>query len=478
MNSTRISLLFSFVENYALVLISLAGTMIIARLLTPAEIGVYSVGAVLLGMAQALRDYGVGQYVIQERELGQAKLRAVMGTSLLFGWSMALLVAALSVPLAWFYREPRLAPMLQLVCVNFVLIPFSAVCLPMLRREMRFGAICAINLVHGLCGVSVAVWLAWRGFGFMSLAWASVAATAAALLASLYLRPAGLPWLPARAGMGKVIAFGVYGAGSSLIEEAGTAAPDLIVGKIIGMDAAGIFSKALGVLALFHKTITRAVSPVVFTLYAAHARDAGDVNRAYLRTVSYMTALAWPFFAFVALMAHPIVRILYGAQWDAAVLLIRIMCFSSALYSMSSMARYFFVATGHVRTQARLDALAVPVRVAALLLAAPFGLVAVAWAVVAGTLFRAWLTMHYLSALSAITPLAVARASAKGLVLTAFAALAPACALLAPPMSGAQAGMATGAALLLWLAAIVLVRHPLQDELVLVRRKLATAFSH
>ncbi|MEO7497680.1 MAG: oligosaccharide flippase family protein, partial [Massilia sp.] len=311
MSSTRVSLLISFVEKYALTLISLGASMVISRLLTPAETGVYSVGAVLLGMAQVLRDFGVGQYVVQERELTEAKLRAVLATSflfawtlaILFAWTLAILIAAASVPLAWFYREPRLAPLLQLLSVNFLLLPFSAVTLPMLRRQMRLGAICAINLTHGACNVTVALLLAWKGYGFMSLAWASVAATCAALLLSVWLRPAALPWRPARAGMGRVIAFGAYATGGNLIDEAGVAAPDLVIGKLIGMDGVGLFSKALGVLAVFNKAITSAVSPVVYPLYAAHARANGDVRRAYLRTVGYMTAFAWPFFTFVALMA-------------------------------------------------------------------------------------------------------------------------------------------------------------------------------
>lgn len=478
MSSTRTSLLFSFLEKYALLLLALSGAMIMSRLLTPEETGVYSVGAVLLGMAQVLRDFGVGQYVVQERELGPDKLRAVLATSFLFAWVLAGAIAGLSLPVAWFYGEPRLAPLLQLLAVNFLLLPFSSVTLPMLRRQMRFGAICAINLTHGLSHFVVSLLLAWRGFGFMSLAWASVAATAAALLLGLWLRPAGLPWRPARAGMREVITFGAYATGGNLIDEAGVAAPDLIIGKTLGMDAVGIFSKAIGVLGVFNKAITSAVSPVVYPLYAATAHANGDINQVYLRTVSYMTAFAWPFFAFVALMALPILRLLYGEQWDAAAPLIRIMCFSSALYSMSSMARYLFVATGEVKTQARIDALAVPVRIALLLLAAPFGLTAIAWAVVGGTLARVGLTMHYLAALNRISMADVAGASARSLLLTGLSVLAPAWVSAGAGATLADTAAACAAALLLWVTGIVLVRHPLLDEIKLARRKLAAVLSH
>jgi hypothetical protein len=145
---------------------------------------------------------------------------------------------------------------------------------------------------------------------------------------------------------------------------------------------------------------------------------------------------------------------------------------------MSSMARYLFVATGQVKVQARLDALAVPVRIVLLLLAAPFGLAAIAWAVVAGALARAWLTMRYLTAGNRIALADVAGAAARSVPLTAISMLAPACLLLVPEASLADSARAAAAALLLWVAGIVLVRHPLLDEINLVRRKLAAALSH
>jgi O-antigen/teichoic acid export membrane protein len=478
-SSTRVSLLFSFVEKYVLVLLSLAGGMFLSRLLTPAQAGVYAVAAVLLGVAQVLRDFGAGQYLVQERELTQAKLRAVLGASFLFAWPLAALIALSGMPLARFYREPALAPLLQLLAVNFVLLPFSSVILPMLRRQMRFGAICAINLSHGLCGVLVSVTLAWHGFGFMSMAWGSVAATSAALLLAVWLSPPAMPWRPACAGIGEVIVFGAYATGGNLIDEAGAAAPDLVIGRMVGMDAVGIFDKALAVLAVFHKAVTNAVTPVVYPLYAEHVRGGGDdVREVYLRTVSYMTAFAWPFFACVAVMALPILRLLYGEQWDAAAPLIRIMCFSSAIYSISSMSRYFLCAIGAVKAQARLDAMTVLLRIVLLIVAAPLGLAAVSWAIVCATVFRATITMRCLTRLGGISIAQVAQASSKGLLLSAISVLAPASALTLSRDSPAIAVMAAVASVLLWLAGIVLVRHRLADELDLARRKLAAALSH
>lgn len=469
MNATRKSLLFSLMEKYTVLLLGIAGTMLLARLLTPAEIGVYSIAAVLAGLVQVLRDFGVGQYLIQEKELTTAKMRAALACSILVAWSLALLVLLASAPLARFYDEPRLALVLRLLSINFVLIPCSATTLPYLRRQMRFSAMFAINASNSAANLVVAVTLAWLGYGYLSLAFAAVAGTVAGLLASLWQRPRVLPWRPALAGVRQIFAFGALSTGGGLIDEAGVAAPELIIGKIIDIGSVGIFGKAQGLLNVFNQAITSAVSPVVFPLFAARARDGGDVRQVYLATISYMTALAWPFFTFLGLMALPLVNLLYGPQWNAAVPLIRIMCFSSALYSMFSMARYLLVATGHVKAQARLDALAVSARLLLILCAAPFGLPAVAWAVVLGALVRIVLTWRCLAQLSGLQLAPMLLAVRKSLFLCAASAAPPMLVLLLMPPQPANwlapLALASAGALSCWLGAVLLLKHDIAVEL-------------
>ncbi|HEV7816744.1 MAG TPA: lipopolysaccharide biosynthesis protein, partial [Janthinobacterium sp.] len=464
----RTSFLISFAEKYTLLLLGMAGAMLLARLLTPAEIGLYSVGAVLLGLAQAVRDFGVGPYLIQEKELTMEKMRAALAASIFVAWLLAILVLLGSGPMARFYHEPRLQAVLRWLSLNFVLIPFSSMTLPYLRRQMRFSAVYLINAAHSVVNLVMSVTLAWLGFGYMSLVWAALAASAAALLASLAFRPAELPWMPSLKGIRQILSFGALSTGGGLVDEAGVAAPDLIIGKVIGIEGVGIFGKAMGVLNIFNQAIASAISPVIFPLFSAQARAGHDMRQAYLTTVSYMTALAWPFFIFLGLMAAPLLRLLYGPQWDGAAPLIRIMCLSSALYSMFSMARYLFVATGHVKAQAQLDALAVPPRIAAIVLAAPFGLQWVAWAVLLGALLRCWLTYRYLAALAGMRLVPLLLAVRKSLVLGCLTALAPAAVLLLmPPQAGhgllplALAGLG---ALLGWMAGIVLLKHEMLAE--------------
>ena len=460
----RRSFVVSFAEKYLLLVLNTAGAMILARLLTPAEVGLYAIGAVLAGLVQVLRDFGVGAYLIQEPQLTPVKLRAALTVNLLVGWTLAAAVYIAGEPVALFYDQPPLQTVVQLLAVNFLLLPFSALTLPCLRRQLRFGAIFLINMSQTMAQLVCAVSLAWCGFGHLSLVWGAVAGTVAALAASVCCRPAGLPWLPGWRGVGAIWRFGAVSTGGTVIDEAGVAAPDLLIGKLIGVAEVGMFGKAMGVINVFNQLVTAAVSPVIFPLFSAQVRAGADLQANYLRTVSYMTGLAWPFFGLVALLAPAIVRVLYGEQWDAAVPLIRVICLGSALYSMFSMARYLLVALGEVGAQARLDATAVPVRIAALMLAAPFGLVPVAWAVVAGAVFRSWLTYRVLRRLQRMQVRQLLAAVRNSAAVAAVSLVGPL--LVQQWCDGITQQLVAGgaSALLLWLAAVLLLEHELAIE--------------
>ena len=477
MAGLRRSFAYSFAEKYTLLLLGMAGTMVIARVLTPAEIGLYSIAAVLVSLVQVLRDFGVGQYLIQEAELTTAKLRAALAVSLGVAWTLAALVLLLSLPVARFYHDQRLAGLLQLLALNFALVPFSALTLPLLRRQLRFAAIFAINGANAVTNLAVSVSLALLGCSYLSLAWATLAGSVATLLMSMLFRPAMLPWLPSRHGAGALLRFGAYATGGVLVDELGVAAPGLVIGRLIGVEAVALFSRALGLLGVFNQAVTSAVSPVVFPLFAQRLRDGIPLRRVYLETTAYLTALSWPFFLFVACMALPLVNLLYGPQWNGAVPLIRVMCFSSTMYSMFSMARYLFVASGAVKTQAKLDLLTVPLRIGLLLLSAPFGLYWVAWAVVGGAVLRCGLTCRYLARHGAISVPDLLLALRQTVPLTAMTGLAPGAVLLWLPAAtgtGAivwQLALAGAGALLGWLVGLRLCHHPMADELLSWWRK-------
>ena len=115
--------------------------MVIARVLTPAEIGVYSVTIVLLMFVSTVRDMGAGQYLVQEKELTTERIRAVWAVQLGLGLGLAGLVILVSYPVSVFYGEPRMQNIMLVVALNYAINPFGSLTYAWLMREMRFESV-------------------------------------------------------------------------------------------------------------------------------------------------------------------------------------------------------------------------------------------------------------------------------------------------------------------------------------------------
>ena len=103
--SLRRALFFSYLEKYGSYVIGLVSTMIISRILGPADIGAFSVGMALVGIVAVLRELGLNTYVVQEAELTSARIRAAFTLTVGMGFVLSLVVLALSGPAGVFYNR-------------------------------------------------------------------------------------------------------------------------------------------------------------------------------------------------------------------------------------------------------------------------------------------------------------------------------------------------------------------------------------
>jgi O-antigen/teichoic acid export membrane protein len=380
--STRRALSLSFVDRYGALVISVLSSMAIARLLTPTEIGVYSVTMVLVSLTMSLRDLGSGHYLVQERELTPARLRATWTVQLLVGLAFGLVLAAAAWPVSQFYGDARIVDIMLVIALNFAVNPFGSMTYAWLMREMRFDRLAVMRLSAALAGALASVWLAWRGLGPISLALGSLVATLTNALVAIRFRPAHFPWLPGRGELRRVLSFGGKLSASTVIRTLGEGAPELLLGKLQSLTAAGLYSRAGGLTQMFNRLLLDAVSVVAQPLFARVHREAGDVGETFLKALSYVTVLGWGFFTGMGLLAHPLVRLLYGEQWDGAVGAVRLLSLAAAFAVPAALCPIALMVTGGINRALRITVIAAVNTLLAAAAGSPFGLLGVAAALV------------------------------------------------------------------------------------------------
>ena len=378
MSSTRQALVFSFLDRYAGLVLHTVSSMVIARLLTPAEIGVYSVVMVLLGFVAVFRDFGAGQYLVQHREASPDVMRATATMQLGLGALFAIAVFAGSWPLASFYDDPRITPIMHVLALNFLATPFLSFPNALLVRAMEFRTIAAIRFVGSLGHASVAVGLAFRGYGPISLAWANLATTLIGIGMTALLTQLPLSQRPTTRRLRNVLGFGGGLTLASLLNTARGGAPELLLGKLRSLTEAGLMSRAQGLVAMFQQLVLDAVGTVALPYFAREVRAGNALGMPFIRAAELIVGLGWAFFGVLALLAFPVVRLLYGLQWDDSVLPVRWLALASALALPGLVCHAPLVAIGALGDVLRASTAAVILGVAAAAIGAWHGVTAVA----------------------------------------------------------------------------------------------------
>lgn len=370
MTGVRKALVLSFVERWLGIVISLGSNVLLARLLTPGQIGIFSVSLSVIGIAQVLRDFGVVSFLIQEKELTESHIRTAFGISLLMGLSVFALLFAVAPWISQFYQEPLVLTTVRICALNFLLLPFCTVSMALLRREMAFKALAVVGLAGGSAGAAVSVAMAWAGFGVVSLAVGAVTANIVTGFGSWVARSERRVLRPALTEWRRLLRFGTLSSVTGVVTSMSMDMNDLAVGKVMGFDSVAVISKAQGLMNLFHRDVMMAIRNVAFPAFAKSAREGVNLESSYLTSLNHVTAVAWTFYGFVSLYALETVRLLFGAQWDAAAPLVPWYCLVGAVAASANLIGPLLLAAGRIDLLTKVELLWQPFRALLIVVAA------------------------------------------------------------------------------------------------------------
>lgn len=463
-------------DSYMGLVLQIASTVVISRVLTPADVGVVAIAAVFSALASMLRDFGVGEFLIQERDLTREKIAATLALNIVVSWLMAAAMFFGAPFAADFYANHGVAEVMRIQAIGFLLVPFGAVTMAWFRREMNLKPVTICSLAGNLTGFVVSITMVLHGYGYVSLAWANVASIAVTVALSVWYRPSTFPRLPSLKGVAHVFHFSKFVSSMYIISQVGKGAPELIIGRVEGVVGVGMFSRANGLMELFNRVILRPVWTVCMPYLAKAEREEGTMAAAYARSVAYTTVVAWPFVALLGLAAFPAIRIVYGPQWDFAVPLAQILCLARAIELVHSTSREALLAKSLAKDANALQIMLVIVYALGLLFVVPFGLYGAAWGSVAASIASTALSQHFIATRLGLGARELARACGPSVTVTAFSVALPTLwALLDPPSASGYLAYGFGATLLTvvsWLVAVHALKHPIAGELAPIKRRL------
>jgi O-antigen/teichoic acid export membrane protein len=329
-------------------ILQLAQVAVLARFLTPSEFGLMGMLLVVAGFAQAYSDMGVSNAVIYRQETTPEQLSTLYWVNLAAGVIVFMLLN-LSAPLvASFYKEPLLEKLMPVFAVSFLLSPFGQLHQALLQKQLRFKALALCEMASRTAGSVAAVLSAWKGFGIYALI--SAALFSAAVL-SLTLTIAG--WSVHRpkfhfrlADLKPFAQFGLYQMGERSINFLTGNLDKLLIGRILGAEALGLYNLAWNLVILPISRINPILNRIAFPVFAKLQADREALKRGYLRMMRILSSTNFALLFGLAALAPVLVPVIFGEGWQQAVPLVQILAFVSLFISVGNPVGSLLLAQG------------------------------------------------------------------------------------------------------------------------------------
>lgn len=313
--------------------LSFIGTIVLARLLVPADFGVYGIVAFVVSVWAALGDLGLGAALVQQAdEPTPEQLRTV--------WTVQQGLALAAVVIVWLAAPAAVAimpglpsettSMLRVLSLGLLMSSLRTLPVVMMERELRFGPLAAAEIAQMVTFYAVAVGLAIGGAG----AWAFVLAGVAQLATgTVIVNFAWRRWPSVgidRGCLAKLLGFGFDYQASVLLVTLRDAPLPALVGLVSGTVAAGLIQFAVRIaltVASIDETLARIAFPAFSRLQGHRHEQARALDTAILMTgLIVIPAQCW-----IAAVAPILVPVVFGSQWAEAVVPVQIICLATLL---------------------------------------------------------------------------------------------------------------------------------------------------
>jgi teichuronic acid exporter len=341
------SAIWVLLEQWSTKVVSLVLFAIMARLLSPAEIGLVALATVFTAILQVFVNSGFSKALIQKPVLGPLDATTAFWTSMAISVVMYAALVAGAPLLAGWLGEPQLTPILIVLGAVIPLSALSRTPAALLARDFGFKTLSLRQVSASVAGAVIAIPLAFAGAG----AWALVAQALAEALIAVVVLWTSTAWRPAFAfsldALRSLWRTGVSLLGIELLDVVQSQIDKLLVGALFSTSDLGIYSLAQRLGVMLQDLISSVISRISLTTFSRAQEDPAQVTRIFRQLTFVSAAISFPIFALVAVLAPQIIPFLFGPGWDAAVPLIWIMVAGWAFAAVAVFDRGALVGTGH-----------------------------------------------------------------------------------------------------------------------------------
>jgi len=349
------------------VLLFVGSGVVLARLLTPGDFGIFAMVTSLTTFVAAFRDFGLQMAMLQGDQVEERDVNALFWVALRLNLLTALFVCAMAPVLGWFYGESRLVPVTLVMAGAIFLLGLTYVHESLLMRRMRFGTLSLIDLGALAASVLVGIASALLGTGYWALVHQSVV--------FFVVRSMGLwlacDWKPKRRAsrrrssgrLRELLWYGSEFTAYRVLNYIGNHLSHVLIGYFGGATALGLYQNAFRWARYPLLQIYAPLQSVAVAALSRVRQEAGAFRAAVRQAFLPLYALVMPLLAFMFAEASNVILVLLGGQWRDAIPLFRVLCVAALAGTVLRALKWVYLAEGRTRRQLAWALISTPVMV-------------------------------------------------------------------------------------------------------------------
>ena len=305
--------------------------IVLARALGPTEFGIAALVITVNELIRVFNRNGISAKIIQ---CSESELATICNTAyrvnFIFCFLLFVLQVGLAYPISQWYEVPQLVPMLHLLALTYLLMPFALVQAALILREQNMRSAALIDGGQVAVDNLMTAIFALMGFG----AWAIVLPKF--LTSPIWVigyRRAYL-WKPS-GGLfcfeqwKNVFSFGKYFLGIETLKAVRLNADNLIIGRLLGVEALGLYYFAKNAGLGFSLTLTNSINIALYPNLCEVREDSRELARRYKTNLRQIALIVVPLLSLQAGLAYWYVPIIFGDHWVHAVPVLALLCLSA-----------------------------------------------------------------------------------------------------------------------------------------------------
>lgn len=373
---------WQLLQKFTLEPLQLVYAMLLARLLTPAEMGILGLTAIFFAVAATLSEAGFGAALIRKLDRTDEDINTVFWTNVGISAIMASLLALAAPWFAEFFRQPEL---LWLTRCSAALLFFNSLTsvhmtLFSCRRDFKTPAI--IQFCVSVIAMPLCLMTAWLGWGVWALMTQQATVSLLTMLGFWWASPWKPSFIFSRASFRALFAFGGNLMLIGLLDTLYGNARTFVIGKFYSAAQLGYFTRGAHLADMVPTTISRVLKNISYPILSTVQNDTERLCNAYRKYIQISTlAIAWVALG-VCCMAEPLVQIVYGSQWADCVPYVRLIALFSSMAHINGINTNLLKVKGRSDLFLRLEIVKKLISLGMMFYAATISVAAICWAMI------------------------------------------------------------------------------------------------